>query len=323
MGSIALRGQKHYPSDFSGGLNALSVGNAVEPRAKFFVLVLAVFSWAGVQSGAQQPVLHEGGPALKFEAEEGWVTFVRYLQHAGEPALRFSVRHVHADSCKGLLYVTRSRIAYEPVYSPEFKGDAANIPRGEIQEAKGAGSPGNQWIKIVLPDRTLRFRILYERGSERDAYPLGRTESDVIALFDRSIADFGAVAEAFQRITMGGGPAAAAPPASPAPPLPPASPQRIRVTASVQAAKKIHHVDPDYPLRARQLLIEGIVRVEAIIGKDGRMESVSVLSGHPMLEPGTVEAIKQWRYEPTLVNNEPVEVITQIEVHFSVKRPPR
>ncbi|MFQ5817556.1 MAG: energy transducer TonB [Terriglobia bacterium] len=101
----------------------------------------------------------------------------------------------------------------------------------------------------------------------------------------------------------------------PAPPPPPPV-KRIRVSMGVQSAKKINHVNPVYPPLARQARIQGTVRLEAIIAKDGSIQNLNVLSGHPLLVQAALDAVQRWRYEPTLLNNQPVEVVTYIDVHF-------
>jgi protein TonB len=63
-----------------------------------------------------------------------------------------------------------------------------------------------------------------------------------------------------------------------------------------------------------------VVRLNAIIAKDGTVEQLTVESGHPLLIRAAVDAVSQWRYRPTLLNNEPVEVITQIDVHFTLSQ---
>lgn len=112
-----------------------------------------------------------------------------------------------------------------------------------------------------------------------------------------------------------------APPPPPPPPSPPGSPNgstRLRVGGNVQAANLVQHVDPTYPPLALQARIQGTVRFNAIIAKDGTMANLTVLSGHPMLIQAALEAVRQWLYKPTLVNGEPAEVITTIEVNFTL-----
>jgi protein TonB len=118
-----------------------------------------------------------------------------------------------------------------------------------------------------------------------------------------------------------GGISAAAPPPPPVKEAPkPATPSRIRVGGNVQAANLIKKVTPQYPPLAKQARIQGTVRFTAIIGKDGTIQNLQLVSGHPLLVPAATEAVKQWIYKPTLLNNEPVEVITQIDVNFTLSQ---
>jgi protein TonB len=98
----------------------------------------------------------------------------------------------------------------------------------------------------------------------------------------------------------------------------PATP--ISVSKGVQAAKILRQVNPVYPTLARQARISGTVRLVAIIGRDGVIQNLQVTSGHPLLTPAAVEAVKQWLYRPTLLSGEPVEVITQIDVNFTLSQ---
>jgi periplasmic protein TonB len=115
---------------------------------------------------------------------------------------------------------------------------------------------------------------------------------------------------------IGGALSAAAPPP---PPLPkPAAPKRIRVGGQVESAKLIFQPKPEYPLLAKMARIQGAVRLEAIISKDGTIQDLKVLSGHPLLVKSALEAVQRWRYQPTLLNGEPVEVVTEIDVNFTL-----
>ena len=78
-------------------------------------------------------------------------------------------------------------------------------------------------------------------------------------------------------------------------------------------------VTPVYPPLAKQARIQGMVQFTAIIGKDGTIQSRSARLGHPLLVPAASEAVKQWLYKPTLLNGNPVEVITQIDVNFTLR----
>jgi len=106
---------------------------------------------------------------------------------------------------------------------------------------------------------------------------------------------------------------------APAPPKPkPTGP--IRVGGNVQAARIVNRVQPIYPPLARQTRISGTVRLHAIISKDGTIQQLEVISGHPLLQQAALDAVRQWRYQPTLLNGEPVEVDTTIDVIFSLNQ---
>jgi protein TonB len=97
-----------------------------------------------------------------------------------------------------------------------------------------------------------------------------------------------------------------------------ATPQRVRVSQGVSQGLLIKKVQPPYPPLARQARIQGQVVLQAEISKDGSIQNLRLISGHPMLAPSAIEAVKQWRYKPYYLNGEPVEVETQITVIFSL-----
>ena len=93
-------------------------------------------------------------------------------------------------------------------------------------------------------------------------------------------------------------------------------PQRIRRGGRVQEALLLERVPPVYPAEAIEQSISGLVLLEAIIGVDGSIHQVKVISGDPLLAASTLDAVRQWRYRPTQLNGTAVEVITRIEVTF-------
>jgi TonB family protein len=108
---------------------------------------------------------------------------------------------------------------------------------------------------------------------------------------------------------------------APPPPQPAlAPPQRIRVGGNVQRANLLQKVTPAYPPDAKEARIQGIVNLAVIIGKDGTVQNVEVLSGHPLLIQAATDAVKQWVYKPTLLNGNPVEVVTQVDVTFTLSQ---
>ena len=97
-----------------------------------------------------------------------------------------------------------------------------------------------------------------------------------------------------------------------------ATPQRVRVSGGVSQGLLIRKVPPTYPPLARQARIQGVVVLQAQISKEGNIENLQLISGHPMLAPAAIEAVKQWKYKPYLLNGEPVEVDTQVQVNFTL-----
>jgi len=97
-----------------------------------------------------------------------------------------------------------------------------------------------------------------------------------------------------------------------------ATPQRVRVSAGVTSGLLIRKIPPTYPPLARQARIQGTVILQAQISKTGDIENLQLISGHPMLAPAAIEAVKQWKYKPYLLNGEPVEVETQVQVNFTL-----
>jgi protein TonB len=96
------------------------------------------------------------------------------------------------------------------------------------------------------------------------------------------------------------------------------TPQRVRVSQGVTSGLLVKKVTPQYPPLARQARIQGAVVLHAVIGKNGEVQNLQVVSGHPMLTQAAIQAVKQWRYKPYFLNGQPVEVDTNITVNFSL-----
>lgn len=110
--------------------------------------------------------------------------------------------------------------------------------------------------------------------------------------------------------------AAAAAPSAP----PSAMSTRIHVGDGVQSSKLLRQPRPVYPPEAKKARIQGVVKLSVTIDKEGRVTELSVISGDPALIPAAVEAVKQWIYQPTMLNGEPVEVRTQIDINFNLSQ---
>jgi protein TonB len=96
------------------------------------------------------------------------------------------------------------------------------------------------------------------------------------------------------------------------------TPHSVRVSSGVAQGLLTHEVRPQYPALARSARVQGVVVLQATIGKDGAIQNLRLLSGHPLLTQAAMDAVRQWRYRPYLLNNEPVEVDTTIQVNFTL-----
>lgn len=98
----------------------------------------------------------------------------------------------------------------------------------------------------------------------------------------------------------------------------PVMPQRVRISQGVTKGLLIHRVEPTYPTLARAARVQGDVVLSALIDVNGQITNLQLVSGHPMLVPAALQAVRQWRYKPYLLNGTPVEVETTITVIFSL-----
>jgi len=98
----------------------------------------------------------------------------------------------------------------------------------------------------------------------------------------------------------------------------PVTPQRVRISQGVVKGLLVHRVEPAYPPLARAARVQGDVVLSAIIDVNGQITNLQLVSGHPMLVPAAIAAVKEWRYKPYLLNGTPVEVETTITVIFTL-----
>lgn len=113
--------------------------------------------------------------------------------------------------------------------------------------------------------------------------------------------------------------------APPPPPPPPKVVEKkptgpVRVGGQVKPPVLVKRINPVYPTLAKSARIQGAVKFTGIIGTDGTIQDLKVVSGHPLLVPAALAAVKQWVYQPTLLNGEPVQVITEITVNFTLSQ---
>jgi len=102
----------------------------------------------------------------------------------------------------------------------------------------------------------------------------------------------------------------------PPPSIVPAAP--VRVGSGIRPPQKIHHVAPIYPAVAQAARLTGVVILDAVIREDGSVANVRILRSLPLLDQAAVDAVRQWRFTPTLLNGRPVSVVMTVTVAFSM-----
>jgi TonB family protein len=101
--------------------------------------------------------------------------------------------------------------------------------------------------------------------------------------------------------------------------LPYMRPTRIRIGGNVAAAKLLHQVTPEYPAEARDKKVSGTVLLHVVLSREGYVQEITFVSGPPELMKASMNAVRQWKYQPTLLNGDPVEVDTMVSVVFSLR----
>jgi len=105
-----------------------------------------------------------------------------------------------------------------------------------------------------------------------------------------------------------------------APGAEPSKPERIKVGSNVQAAMVLSRVTPVYPELAKSARVEGVVHLAVILAKDGTVQEIHSLGGPALLIMSAMDAVKQWVYRPTLLNGQPVQVETTVDVNFTLSQ---
>lgn len=172
-------------------------------------------------------------------------------------------------------------------------------------------------VPEVQPPPVQTTRTTPAPAISNDAVPLREPDSiapELFVPFDTAPAGTDTIIGAFG--DSGGEPLAIAPPPPalrPPAPLPP-----MRVGGVVRPPQKVHHVTPSYPPIAQAARISGVVTLEALIAEDGSVREVKVLRSVPLLDAAAADAVRQWRFTPTLLNGVPVQVIMSVTVSFAL-----
>ena len=101
--------------------------------------------------------------------------------------------------------------------------------------------------------------------------------------------------------------------------MPPPPPEPVRVGGAIQAPQKVHNVNPRYPSIAQSARVQGVVIIEAVIGPDGAVQDARVLRSIPLLDAAALDAVRQWRYSPSVYNGRPVSVLMTITIRFTLQ----
>lgn len=230
---------------------------------------------------------------LAFIAVTGWISVRSFpLQAAGQDAAKEPEK-----SGKHTTAIYKAPIVYPP-------------------DAKAAKIEGKVWLKIEI-DRQGVVSNAYAtsgpdelRGAALDSVRQWRFSTDAAL---PAQADVSVVFRLDDK-------AGANDQAAPATGQEGAPPSRIRVGGNVQSNNLIHKVTPVYPPEAKEARIQGVVRLSVLIAADGTVKEVEVMEGEPVLVDAAVPAVRQWVYRPTLLNGQPVEVSTVVDVNFTLSR---
>jgi protein TonB len=183
-----------------------------------------------------------------------------------------------------------------------------DMMRSKLASFAGQPFSGELMQKLLVAARDVDSHV----GIMLKSGPAAESASIAITLPGSAVASF----EALRSMAAA---SSTAPP--PAPPNFPSTPgvQRVSVGGSVQQSKLTSQPTPVYPPLARQARIQGTVRYNVLIGVDGSVKQTELVSGHPLLAPAAQAAVQGWVYQPTLLNGQPVEVTTQVDVNFTLQ----
>lgn len=224
-----------------------------------------------------------------------------------EPSDRYIQLLQKAGADEGV--VTAVRVAHRPPVDTSVAGAAtANGPleRDQILDLQQTGVDGSILAKLIST-RGIDFEPFDEY---LHAYEIAGAQESVLSALRQAGHLKSGPATATVALPKGEGerPAARG-----------TTSKRLRVPGEIAAAKLTSRPQPEYPQIARMARIQGLVRLQAIIGQDGTIQDLRVLSGPPLLAKSALDAVSKWRYHPTLVKGRPVEVETEIDVNYALK----
>jgi TonB family protein len=269
-----------------------------EIRVVAWCLVLCV----GTALAAQESAPETKGEAASQQSSSPQTRAVRSIRIAPAqspqgPGVKW-VRPVYPEEARAAQI--QGRVVLKVTISPEGKVEKADVLSGHPMLVAAAIEAVKQWRYQPYPldgqpaeretDAVVDFSLESREGTG-DAAAAGGAASDAAS-------------------EMSGSGAAATPHI--------ATPQRVRVSQGVANALAVKKVTPEYPSEARKERIQGTVLMHAMIDKAGDIIELDLVTGHPMLAPAAIDAVRQWQYKPYLLDGKPIEVDTQIMVTFTL-----
>jgi periplasmic protein TonB len=234
-------------------------------------------------------------------AQRGWSTFIAWLCQSCLIVLTVVLPLWHTNA------LPRVREVFTPVGVPP------GAPPPKSPHAVGKTPPLRRMVTVDVDGlhAPIHIPMKIDRTADPASDP-GRIEVACVVCVPGALPGPGGPAGVLNEII--------ARPAEPARPAPARPPSRAIVSGGVQQGFLIHQVQPSYPAIARATRLEGTVVLAAVINRDGSIQGLHAVSGPPMLIGAAIDAVRQWRYRPYLLNHQPVEVETQISVIFTLSR---
>ncbi|MGH9816838.1 MAG: energy transducer TonB [Candidatus Acidiferrales bacterium] len=282
----------------------MSVSKLISPRITSQRIVLAIVSFAWVHAALSQThppdsesaknlkrVIEELQEAAKLNDSERFRLTAEPLFFAGHEVWFKEVFGERFGTHASGTYATRTTEFVNSLRAAFEKLDADGLTKPQVQELDEPCAP------LVL---TVEYPVLFARKKKTPLYSV-RFEKDrkytTLGFFAYHNGGFRYVGH----VDLG-----------------PVFRGPIKVGGNIQARKLVHKVRPQYPWRARRLRIQGTVRLQAIVGIDGAVQDLQLVSGQCYLAEAAIEAVRRWRYQPTSINGVPLEVSTTIDVIFTL-----
>jgi protein TonB len=239
-------------------------------------------------------------------AQRPWTLVVSFAGQALVIGLAVLFPLLHPEA----MQIARLWIPLEPprAYHPPRQQTVHEVMRSALRPVSAAH-------KFYAPPRVPdRLAVIEDVVEDAPTLASGAAEPGVPGGIDLPGASSPAIRDAIERVPRASPQLVAAPTEQPKREI-----IRIRPGGLVQAAKLTYGPAPPYPPLARQARISGVVVLQAVIATDGTIMDLRATSGHPLLVPAALDAVKRWRYKPTLLNGDPVEVLTEITVNFTMQ----